>query len=130
MSIRSVRNRDFAAEYKQSVFWHTSLGLNRQSYRSFEIVLRCLEPASTQTSYSNTLWIPVCITHEPKKGFLIVLHTTRVMQTYPQPKSFTILCKHYEKYRICSPFNEYHSWYLYTYHSINIEWDSGLSGIE
>ena len=54
LSIRSVRNRDFVAEYKQSVFWHISLRLNRRTHMSSEIVLRCLEPASTQTSYPNT----------------------------------------------------------------------------
>ena len=48
------KNRDFAVEYKQSVFRHTFLGLNQRSHRSFKIVLCCLELASTQTSYSNT----------------------------------------------------------------------------
>ena len=125
----NVRNKDLQ-EYKQSVFCHTFLGLNRRSHRSFAIVLRCLESAFTQTNYSNTFWIPVCITHKPKTFLWRCYELLEWCKHNPQPKSLTTLCKHYEKCRIHSLFNRYHSWCLYTHHSINIEWDSGLSRIE
>jgi len=47
--------------YKRS---NTSLGLNWWSHRSFEVVLRCLEPASMQTSKSDSFCIPVFVSHE------------------------------------------------------------------
>ena len=119
-----------AGEYKQLLFQHTSLGLNLWSHRRFEIVLRCLEPASTQTSFPNTFWFPICVTHEPKMFLRRCCTLLEWCKHNPLLKSLTTLYKHYENCRIHSLFNEFHSWCLYTHHSINIEWDSGLSGVE
>ena len=116
----NVRNRNMQRNISNQFFRHTSLDLNWWSHKSFEIVLHCLEPASTQTSYPNTVWIPVCATHEPKTFLRRCCTLLEWCKHNPQPKSLTTLYKYYEKCIIHSLYS-YYSWCLYTHHSIDIE---------
>ena len=102
------------------VFRHTSLYLNRWSHRSFEIILHYLEPASTQTSYPNTFWIPVCATHKPKMFLWRCCALLERCKHNPQPKNLhnlrtsqhSVNTNRYAEY--VPHLNGYHSWCLYT----------------
>ena len=126
----NVRNRDFVVEYKQSVFWHTSLGLNRRFTQEF---WDCFTLSKTSL-HADQLFKHILnssLYNPCEKTFIWQYCIPLEWCKYnPQLKSLTTLFKHYEKWKIHSLFNGYHSWCLYTHHFINIEWDNGLSAVE